>query len=327
MHHNLTVAICAYNCEKYIEETLNCIVNQSFQQFDLLIVNDCSTDNSEQIITSFFNKKPRKYNLINFKKNLGLAAGRKYVENFVSSKYIIFIDADDCPHPNMFERLYYKISSDEDLMAVGCYLEFIDSNGLKIKGGQFLGDKTKAGFLKRARDKKLIFLASNAIFNRQIANSVGGRSTDGFFSGMPRYQDLCEDLDLWTRMSDLYKFGKAIIVIPEVLISYRKHSQGLSSSSFNMFLRMSHIKTNLLLRREGLDQKSFKEFFNNLSDEQINTLKLKSRAADNLRNAVFFFREGKWLNSVLSLSKSIILNPIYFLQKIRANTKIFNKNL
>lgn len=61
-----------------------------------------------------------------------------------------------------------------------------------------------------------------AIYDRDAALSVGGYIIDGFPSGKPRYQDYCEDLDLWTRMSDLYIEGKAIVVIPETLCLYRK---------------------------------------------------------------------------------------------------------
>ena len=78
--------------------------------------------------------------------------------------------------------------------------------------------------------EKLIFMASTSIYNREIALLVGGHSIKGFPEGKPRYQDLCEDLDLWTRMSDLYKEKKAIIVLPEVLYQYRK-GDGMSMSS------------------------------------------------------------------------------------------------
>lgn len=53
---NLTLAICMYNAERYIEETLQCILAQTVQDFHLLIVNDCSTDKSVEIVTRFFNR-------------------------------------------------------------------------------------------------------------------------------------------------------------------------------------------------------------------------------------------------------------------------------
>jgi glycosyltransferase involved in cell wall biosynthesis len=324
---DLTLAICAYNCEKYIEETLSCILNQTFQQFDLLIVNDCSTDSSREMIIRFFDKNPRAYTLVDFEVNKGLAAGRHYVENHVTTKYILFIDADDCPYPTMVEKLYNKITSDKDLMTVGCYLEFINETGNKIHGGQFLGDKTKEDFYARAENKKLIFLASNAIFDREVAISVGGRNIHGFYDGKPRYQDLCEDLDLWTRMSDMYKNGKAIVVVPEILLKYRKIDSGLSANSFNMIVRMRHIKTNLLRRRAGEKELTFIEFRQSLSEKELCRLKRDSVVADSLRKGVFYLKKGRIFTGAYLLSKSIILKPAYFWQKIKGNSGIWKKKL
>jgi glycosyltransferase involved in cell wall biosynthesis len=321
--NDLTVAICAYNCEKYIEETLSCIVNQTFQNFDLLIVNDCSSDNSQNLIENFLNNNNRRYKLVNFKENRGLAFGRHYVENIVSTKYILFIDSDDCPYPKLVKKLYEKISSDDELMAVGCYHEFIDQNSEKIGGGIFLGETNKESFIEKAKNQKLIFMQPTAIINREAILKVGGRNIDGFFEGKPRYQDLCEDLDLWTRMSDLYIEGKAIIVVPEVLCRYRKHEQSMSANSLGMFLRMRHIKSNLFLRRNGKVEKAFIDFYNLLSPKEVNQLKRKAKAADSLRNSAFLFKKGKVLNALLFISKSIWAEPSYLWQKIKSNSMLF----
>lgn len=210
MQNQVTLAICAYNAERYIAETLRHIITQSFQQFDLWIVNDCSTDRTIEVATQVLDENGREYKVVNFSENRGLAAGRAYVEQNAATKYILFIDADDLPQPTLVERLYNKISSDSDLMAVGCYQKFIDERGKKIGGGLFLGATTKEEFYKRSKCEKLIFMQPTAIFNREIALRVGGRNTTGFPDGKPRYADLCEDLDLWCRMSDLYSEGERL---------------------------------------------------------------------------------------------------------------------
>tara|TARA_B110000240_G_C13476357_1_gene443262 strand:+ start:244 stop:1215 length:972 start_codon:yes stop_codon:yes gene_type:complete len=321
--NKVTLAICAYNCEQYIEETLTCITNQTFQNFDLLIVNDCSTDNSKEIIDQFFLKNPRQYNLVSFEKNKGLAEGRHYVENKVKTKYIIFVDADDCPYPTLLEKQYNKISSDEDLIAVGCYHKFIDHKSKNISGGIFLGEKTKEGFYLKAKNKKLIFMQPTAIIDREALLKVGGRNIKGFLKGKPRYQDLCEDLDLWTRMSDLYAEGKAIVVLPEVLCKYRKHEQALSSDSLGMITRMRHIKKNLLLRRSGQMEMSFVDFSNALSQKEWTNLKRKSRAADCMKNGAFLLKKGKVTSGIKNVLQSIIAEPGYLWQKIKSNSGIF----
>ena len=155
MKNNLTLAICMYNAEKYIEETLQCIIGQTMQDFYLLIVNDCSTDESARLVENFFKKHPRQYELVNLPENGGLCAGRRYVEDHATTRYLLFVDADDCPYPTLVETLYHKITSDNDLMAVGCHLEYMDSNGQKMKGGIFLGETNKKRFYEKAANENL----------------------------------------------------------------------------------------------------------------------------------------------------------------------------
>ena len=134
MKTDLTLAICMYNAEKYIEETLLCIMAQTKQDFYLMIFNDCSTDNSANVVNRFFVDHPRQYEMVNLPENRGLAFGRRYVEEHADTKYLLFVDADDCPLPLFVEKLYNKISSDSQLMAVGCYLEYMNLDGKKTKG-------------------------------------------------------------------------------------------------------------------------------------------------------------------------------------------------
>ena len=318
MKTEITLAICMYNAEKYIEETLSCIMAQTMQDFHLLIVNDCSTDGSVECVKRFFKQNPRQYELVSLPENRGLCAGRRFVEEHATTKYLLFVDADDWPLPYFVEKLYKKIISDDKLIAVGCYLQYIDLYGRRIKGGIFLGETTKDSFFQKARNGKLIFMASTSLYDREIALSVGGHNINGFPKGKPRYQDLCEDLDLWTRMSDLYTEGKAIVVIPEVLYYYRK-GDGISLSSLGMLLRMRHIKMNLKRRRKGLDEWSFIDFRAQLSTEEMRRLEKEACAADALRRAYYHLHAGHIMAGVKDLFLSIKSNPHYFVDKVKHN--------
>ena len=318
MKTDLTLAICMYNAEKYIEETLLCIMAQTKQDFFLMIINDCSTDNSADVVNRFFVDHPRQYEMVNLPENRGLAFGRRYVEEHADTKYLLFVDADDCPLPLFVEKLYDKISSDSQLMAVGCYLEYMNLDGKKTKGGIFIGETSKNGFYQKALKEKLIFMASTSIYNREVALSVGGHNIDGFPEGKPRYQDLCEDLDLWTRMSDLYVDGKAIVVIPEVLYKYRK-GDGISTGAYGMLLRMRHIKTNLKRRRSGEKELSFIDFQNSLSEKEIASLKKEATAVNSFRNAYYYLKKGNFLLFIKNIFISIYNNPKYMMDKIKHN--------
>ncbi|WP_455614057.1 glycosyltransferase family 2 protein [Bacteroides congonensis] len=316
---DLTLAVCMYNAEYYIEETLVCILKQTIQDFHLLIVNDCSTDNSAKCVEEFFKKNPRQYEMVNFPINVGLCAGRRYVEENVKTKYILFIDSDDCPYPTLVEKLYSKICSDSDLMAVGCYLEYIDSKGYKMKGGIYLGETQKEIFIEKAQKGKLIFMQPTAIYDRQLALLVGGHQIKGFPENKPRFQDLCEDLDLWTRMSDLYIEGKAIIVIPEVLCRYRKHEQALSANSLGMILRMRHIKTNVKRRRNGKKDLTFIEFREQMSIQEYQKLERDAKAADALRQGFYALKRKNVFWAISWGTKCIWYNPSYLFTKIKHN--------
>lgn len=315
---DLTLAICLFNKENYIRDTLESICHQSFTNYHLIIIDDCSTDNSVEIVQNYFNEKERPYELIKFEENKGIGYARHYAEMHATTKYMMFVDSDDLLYPQAIEMMYNKIKADNDLMAVGCYLEYIDSKGEKIGGGLFLGETTKEGFYEKAEKKKLIFMQPTAIYDRETALSVGGYNIDGFPEGKPRYQDYCEDLDLWTRMSDLYVQKKAIIVIPEVLCQYRK-AGGLSASSFNMVLKMRYVKKNLLLRRSGKKDLTFIEFMNQLPESELKDIHKDADAADFLRNGVFYIREHQWWKGLSLVTKSIWLKPSYIGDKLKHN--------
>ena len=316
---DLTLAICMFNAEKYIKETLESVIAQTMQDFHLLIVNDCSTDGSIAAVEEFFAQYQRQYEIVSFNNNQGIGHARYYAERKATTKYMMFLDADDILYPNAVETMYQKITSDNDLMAVGCYLEYVNEKSKNIGGGIFLGESTKEGFYEKAKNKKLIFMQPTAIYDRELALSVGGYIIEGFPKGKPRFQDYCEDLDLWTRMSDLYKEGKAIIVIQKVLCKYRKVGSGLSSSSFNMIIKMRYTKRNLLLRRDGKKELTFIEFYESLSEKEMRALKRDAKAADSLRNGVFYLKRRNIFKGTWEIMKSIYYRPGYILDKLKHN--------
>lgn len=324
MKTEVTLAICMYNAEKYIEETLSCIMTQTMQNFHLLLVDDCSTDRTVEYVERFFQQKQRQYELVKLAQNQGIAYGRNYALHHAQTKYLIFIDSDDLPLPQLLEKEYKVLSNDENLIAVSSWSQFIDAKSKKMRGGLFIGDTTKAQFLKRAQAAKRVFLPIQTMFDRAAAIRVGGFSLDGYPDGEPRYRDFCEDLDLWTRLSDLYAEGKYIIVLPEVLYLYRK-SEGLSSNHFNMIIKMEYVKVNLRRRRKGMKELTFIDYYNSLSKRELKRLQKDSHAADCLRNGVFYIREKKLIRGLALLFECVWNHPSYIIDKVIANSGLFKK--
>ncbi|MDY5850344.1 MAG: glycosyltransferase family A protein, partial [Prevotella sp.] len=117
----ITLAICMYNAENYIEETLACIMTQTMQDFHLLIVDDCSTDNSTFRVENFFKQNDRQYELVQLAENQGIAYARNFAIRHARTKYIIFVDSDDMPLPQLIEKEYTTLQNDDDLIAVSSW--------------------------------------------------------------------------------------------------------------------------------------------------------------------------------------------------------------
>ena len=321
---DLTLAICMYNAEKYIEQTLTSVLGQTRQDFQLLIVDDCSTDDSGQMVNNFFAVHPRQYRMQRLEANQGIAYARQWALTHSETKYLVFVDADDSPLPEMVEKEYKAISSDKELIAVSSWSQFIDKNRHKIKGGLFMGATSKTEFMAQAQAAKRIFLPIQTMFDRECALRAGGFQLEGFPEGKPRYRDFCEDLDLWTRMSDLYVEGKYMIVLPEVLYLYRK-TDGLSSNHFNMIIKMAYTKANLRKRRAGEKEQTFIEYYQSLSSKELKRLRNDSVAADSLRNAAFYFKEHHFLKAIGQITKSMWYRPTYIWDKFMNNSGIRNR--
>lgn len=315
---NLTIAICLYNAEKYIRETLESVMAQTMQDFHLLIVNDCSTDGSVAVVEEFFAQHPRQHEIVTLEKNGGIAKARNFAIAHADTEYFLFIDSDDLLESTLVEKEYSTITQDKELIGVSCWNDFIDAKGRKVHGGTFLGEKSKEDFIEKASKKKLIFLPIHTMFNREYAIKAGSICINGFPDEKPRYQDFCEELDMWTRMSDFYTEGKAIIALPEVLYHYRK-MDGLSSNHFNMILKMRYTKKNLLLRRSGEKELTFIEFYESLSAKEIKRLKKDALAADALRNGVFYLKRKNIFKAFWEISKSIYYRPGYIFDKLKHN--------
>ena len=106
---NLTLAICVYNKELYIEATLNSVLQQTMQNFHLLIVDDSSTDNSVTIIKKYFEQNQREYELVEFEENKGFGYARHFAERHAQTKYMMFLDSDDILYPYAIEKMYERI--------------------------------------------------------------------------------------------------------------------------------------------------------------------------------------------------------------------------
>ena len=99
-----SIIVPVYNVEKYLEKCLESILNQTFKDFEAIIVNDGSTDNSQEIIDKYVNKDQKIFK--SFKKeNGGLSDARNFGIERAKGEYIVFLDSDDYIDENLLNTL------------------------------------------------------------------------------------------------------------------------------------------------------------------------------------------------------------------------------
>ena len=135
----ISVIVPVYNVEDYLEKCLTSIVEQNFQDYEIIIVNDGTTDNSEKIIENFIEKYSEKIIYIK-QENKGLGGARNTGICHAKGEYLMFVDSDDYIAPNMLQVAYDKILSERaDLLIFDFYLvsESYEVLNCKYSGMEF----------------------------------------------------------------------------------------------------------------------------------------------------------------------------------------------
>jgi glycosyltransferase involved in cell wall biosynthesis len=107
-HPMISVILPVFNVAAYIQECLDCITNQDFsEEFEVILIDDCSTDNSADICRQWVQRSPRKFRLIENEQNLGVSATRNNGLDEAAGKYFMFVDPDDLLPTQALSALYH----------------------------------------------------------------------------------------------------------------------------------------------------------------------------------------------------------------------------
>ncbi|HOT22718.1 MAG TPA: glycosyltransferase family 2 protein [Sedimentibacter sp.] len=99
----ISIIMPAYNCEKYVEEAINSVLAQSYRNWELIVIDDGSVDNTRNIITEYLQNDFR-ISLLSNEKNIGVSAARNRGIDFAKGKWIAFLDSDDMWTPYKLEK-------------------------------------------------------------------------------------------------------------------------------------------------------------------------------------------------------------------------------
>ena len=208
----ITVLMPVFNTEKYLKQAIDSILNQTFSDFEFLIVNDGSTDKSEEIILSY-NDQRIKY--LKNERNLGIVATMNKGLGYINSQYIVRMDADDISMPNRLEVQKKFMDANPQIGVCSSYYEFI-------------GKKNELVKLYSQSDEIKAYL----IFGSQICHPAAIIRTALLKAHNLIYRSTyphMEDYDLWYRMKDLTEFAN--IKIP--LLKYRISDQNVTIQNYD----------------------------------------------------------------------------------------------
>lgn len=161
----LSVIVPVYNVEKYIVSCLKSLLNQTFNDFEILIVNDGTKDKSIELIMPYVDDNSNRVVVLN-KPNGGLSDARNYGIKFAKSEYLAFIDSDDTIHPKMFENMMNRIIA-EDADICACDMEYVYDDGRRVKAsGEWLNSRNPYEILCSNNS------ACNKIFKKTLFASI-----------------------------------------------------------------------------------------------------------------------------------------------------------
>ncbi|WP_334124749.1 glycosyltransferase [Empedobacter brevis] len=300
----ISVVLPVYNGELYLKEAISSILNQTYSDFELIIINDGSTDNSLNIIHSFDDNRI----VLIDQSNQGLAKSLNNGLRKAKGKFIARMDADDIALPQRFEKQIQYLEKRTDVKLLGTAIDMIDKDGNVIATDvPYIGNSFLKKFLQKIGNP---FKHPTVIFDREIALNVGGYNED-----IGKY---FEDYFLW---NEIAHHGK-IEILNEVLLKYRVTPGSIMSSvksnDFSKFM-ITVINKRSFNEQDKIEMNRIKSIDNkelNLVDKEAIYNKRISGAVNNKMNKLFIILENL-------IGKSFALSILTFIKKIRIVTKIY----
>jgi glycosyltransferase involved in cell wall biosynthesis len=286
-----SIIIPLFNKENFIESTLKSVLSQSFIDFEVLIINDGSTDKSEEKVLEFKDTRIQYF----YTKNGGVSAARNFGIEKATSHYITFIDADDYWSPNFLHEMFENIRRFPELKVFSAAIEIETSKKIIPSSYSIVktGDCEVVNYFD-ASLKETVICTSCAVFHKSIFEKTGNFDIQ-LKSG--------EDTDLWIRIGLNYP----ILFSWKILARYVYDAQSLTKNhktiinSLNFSKYTSLEKTNANLKK-FLDLNRF-------------SLAIKSKIIGDEERFQVFYQEIDLKN--LSLKKRILLQlPVFLLKPL-----------
>ena len=197
----------AYNASSYIEEAIQSILEQTFSDYEFLICDNRSTDNTLKIISSFDDLRIR---VLKNESNKGIVVSRNKLLKHAKGKYLAWLDADDAAYPDRLQEQFNFLEQHSKIYILGTYVHFYDERKETI-------DDYKLPVLTQGKERAYLFFR-NCLMNSSVMmrNSIAYNYYEDFAPA--------EDYELWNRLARKYP----IAVLPNFLVKIRIHENSTS---------------------------------------------------------------------------------------------------
>ncbi len=210
----VTILTATYNRANYIGLAIESAQRQTFRDWELLVLDDASTDDTEEVVGAFASTDSRII-YIKHSQNKGIAENRNSGLALARGQYVAVLDSDDIwTDDGKLEKQIAHLTAHPDCVAIGSNVSVIDENGTVT--GSFSYETTDTGI----RNKILLrnqFVQSSIMYRLDSARKAGGYDKSIVVN---------DDFDLWLRLGTLGTFAN----LPEITTAYREHSGGITKS-------------------------------------------------------------------------------------------------
>lgn len=231
----ISVVMPCFNAERFIEEAVASVMNQSYENVELIVVDDGSTDDSKDILKNLVDNYSDRMIVLS-QKNKGPYPARNFGLRHANGEFVAFLDADDYWSVDCLEELHVALSGSDAVLAY-CGWQNV---GLSDKRSQpYIPPDFESG------NKLEYFLRASAPWPIHAA-LVGRRDLDhvGVFD---EHWPTCMDYDLWLRIGIM----RPIVRVPKVLAFYRHHNRGqITSTQWRQAITVWRIKKNFLKKHQ-----------------------------------------------------------------------------
>lgn len=220
----ISIIVPVYNAAAYLTETIENVTRQTYRDWELLLVNDCSKDQSETVIRQYLEKHPDpRIHLINLPENGGAAKARNRGLMAAKGRYIAFLDADDIWAPEKLEKELAFLKEKNAGFVFTAY-EFGDANG--VGTGKVVQVPEILAY-KQALSRTIIFTTTVLLDTEKISKDL---------IQMPIIKS--EDTATWWQ---ILKAGYVAYGLNETLAVYRRPAKSLSSNKLEAIRRIWHL--------------------------------------------------------------------------------------